>query len=355
MVGIMSVFRKNRTVVVLIALGLFSLAFFFLFPRPPADAVSRWGGRTMGTSYEVQLAGVTVPHGALGELKKKVDAELVALNEAMSTYMPGSEISRFNRSAAGLDVEVGERFRTVLSRAEEVSVDSGGAFDPTVGPLVDLWGFGAGEAVEGEPTEAEISERLARTGMERVRLQGQVLSKARDGVELNLSAIAKGYAVDRVMGLLVEEGFAHIYVEIGGEVACRGVNASGVPWRVGVQTPRDHAEAGAVKVVSLHNRALATSGDYRNFVDTEGGRRHHIIDPRTGRPAEHRLASVSVLARDCMTADAAATALYVMGTKEGLAWVEARPELEALFIDRVGEGFEIMATEGFNAALVAVP
>jgi len=124
---------------------------------------------------------------------------------------------------------------------------------------------------------------------------------------------------------------------------------------VGVQTPRDHAEAGAVKVVSLHNRALATSGDYRNFVDTEGGRRHHIIDPRTGRPAEHRLASVSVLARDCMTADAAATALYVMGTKEGLAWVEARPELEALFIDRVGEGFEIMATEGFNAALVAVP
>lgn len=336
----------------LAGLAVFSLILFLFLPEEPPREVAKFRGATMGTTYEVILAGETAGDARAGELKERVDRELEAVNAEMSTYIPDSQISRFNRAGVAEVTEIGPGFREVWGRSVEISEAMDGAFDPAVGPLIDLWGFGAGEAAAEEPSAAMIRELRERAGMEQLVLTEEGLAKRTAGVEINLSAIAKGYAVDRVQSLLMQEGYVNIYVEIGGEVACLGVNPNGVPWRIGIQLPDPDSPEELMRAVSLHNRAIATSGDYRNFRETKGGRRHHIIDPRTGRPAEHALASVSVLATDCMTADAVATGLYVMGMEEGMDWVEAREGIEALFIDRGAEGFTIRMTEGFSAALI---
>lgn len=321
---------------------------------PPASSVSTdWRGETMGTTYQVQLVDAALTPQKLEALQERVAAELEAVNLAMSTYLPDSEISRFNRLPAGEGLALSERFREVLAAAVEVHGDTGGAFDPTLGPLVDLWGFGAGEAAgEGRLTPEAIAAALSRVGMGHIAMEEGVARKAIEGVALDLSAIAKGYGVDRVVEVLREEGVENLYVEIGGEVACRGVNDRGTPWRIGIQVPVAGSEEAAYRRVSLKDRALATSGDYRNFLEAGGERRHHLLDPRSGAPTTHALASVSVLAEDCMTADAVATALYVMGTAEGLDWLAERDDLDALFIDRTENGFRISTTSGFEQALL---
>ncbi|MEX2607681.1 MAG: FAD:protein FMN transferase [Kiritimatiellia bacterium] len=324
--------------------------------RMPSGAETTWRGQTMGTTYEIKLAGVRLKRDELVAIQRRVSDELVAVNDAMSTYIPGSEISRFNRLAAGTPLVIGGRFRDVIGKSFEVFEITGGVFDPTLGVLIDLWGFGAGSSAGAPaPTEMEIAGGLGKMGFENIHLTDEGLSKEHEGLEINLSAIAKGYGVDRVADLLVKEGFQNVYVEIGGELVCRGVNPNGIPWRIGIQVPKPGAEATAMRVLSLHNWALATTGDYRNFLEEGGKRRHHILDPRTGRPAEHRLASVSVLASDCMTADAVATALYVMGSEEGMDWLEGHPELDALFIDRDADEFILISTPGFEEALISLP
>ena len=330
------------------------LAFSACSPPPAKSALSGWKGETMGTTYQVQLVAEGLTPGKLNTLRTRVEAELVAVNEAMSTWLPESEISRFNRMEAGEGLEVSDRFRDVLDAAKDLHRDTGGAFDPTLGPLVDLWGFGA-EDTEGEAPSADaIHAALSKVGMRHIALEEGKLRKAVAGVELNVSAIAKGYGVDRVLELLEGEGLDNIYVEIGGEVACRGVNGRGTPWILGIQTPQADAKESAYRKVALENRALATSGDYRNFRESDGPRRHHLLDPRTGSPTSHSLASVSVLAGDCMTADAVATALYVMGTAEGMDWLAERPEVQALFIDRTETGYRLTATGGFEKAMVGM-
>ncbi|MDF3130749.1 FAD:protein FMN transferase [Kiritimatiellaeota bacterium B1221] len=317
--------------------------------------VTSFEGETMGTTYEVKISGTALSPEESAVLQTKVEQELLAVNVAMSTYISESEISRFNRLAEGDVFPVSERFREVLVRSFEIYEQSNRSFDPTLGPLINLWGFGeAGEKGEG-PSEVEIQEVLNRVGMKWLELSDAGLSKIESEVEINLSAIAKGYGVDRVAEVLMREGYEDIYVEIGGELLCRGVNGFEIPWRIGVQVPAMDAAQQAMQVVALEDQGLATSGDYRNYVVDDAGLRHHILDPRTGRPAKHTLASVSVLAEDCMTADAVATALFVMGTEEGMAWVEAQEGLEALFIDRGEDGYKNTATDGFKAAMIAVP
>lgn len=350
--------KENKFfLLLLLILGLFGGLLMVYSPSPGgAFSMVSFTGETMGTTYEVQIAGVELDDAALLRLKRLVDAELLAVNEAMSTYMPESEISRFNRSGPGVPLPVGIRFREVLERSFEIFRLTQGAFDPTLGPLIDLWGFGAmGPQVAG-PSEVEIQVVLQRVGMGLIRLSAEGLRKELAGVEINLSAIAKGYGVDRVADLLLAEGYENLYVEVGGELRCKGVNGTGIPWRIGIQVPEPGAASRATKVLGLDHKALATSGDYRNYVADESGLRHHILDPRTGRPATHTLASVSVMADDCMTADAVATALFVMGTDEGMAWVGQQEGIEALFIDREGEGHHrITATPGFQDALIALP
>lgn len=344
-----------RVLLILLSLGVVGMVLFRMGKgqeQPPLPIVS-WTGATMGTTYQVQLAGVTLTEEDQNALVEAVDAELLAVNEAMSTYMPDSEISRFNRQEAdGVPFPISERFREVMRRSIEVYEQSGGAFDPTLEPLISLWGFGAESSETEEPTAEQIEQRLTRVGLNKVVLQENTLRKTVPGLELNLSAIAKGYGVDRVAALLQEAGYTNIYVEIGGEVVCEGVNARRIPWVIGVQLPEREAGSSLIRRLSLHNRALATSGDYRNYLGPEAEHRHHILDPRTGRPAGHTLASVSVLAADCMTADAVATALYVMGTREGMEWLQSRAGMDALFIDRSEEGFRFTSTPGFEEALI---
>ncbi len=330
--------------------------FAWILPKPPTEApLLVLQGKTMGTSYEVKIVGLTPTASAASDVQADIDLLLFRLNQAVSHYIADSEISRFNHSASTEAMPIGTEFRRVLQAALDIHRRSGGAFDPTLGPLVDLWGFGPGKPSATAPTDVELAPVLARTGADKLNLTAAGLAKSVPTLELNLSAIAKGYAVDRVSDLLAESGHHNTYVEIGGEVSCRGVNAIGIPWRIGVQNPNADATAQAVRVVAMRNRALATSGDYRNLREVDGVFVNHILDPRTGKPVGHLLASVSVLAEDCMTADAVATALVVMGREAGMDWLENEPGLDAYFIERQGDGFVSTATPGFEKALVALP
>jgi thiamine biosynthesis lipoprotein len=239
----------------------------------------------------------------------------------------------------------------VVLEAQRVSRLTGGAFDITVGPLVDVWGFGP-SSVDETPSDTVIQELLAATGYQQleVDVRAGTLRKAGDSCHIDLSAIAKGYAVDRVAAALDDGGYGSYLVEIGGEVRTRGHNGAGEAWRVGIERP-DPERRSVYAAVALSGLSMATSGDYRNFFIRDGVRISHTIDPRTGRPVAHDLASVSVVAASCMTADAFATALEVMGPAEGFEFAE-RQHISAFFLIRAGDGvFEERRTSQWDASI----
>ncbi len=309
-------------------------------------------GRTMGTTYTVKLVGR--PWSATESLKKKIDRRLEELNRIFSPYRADSEISRFNRFAvAGEAFSVSADFRRVFEVSLQVYGWSRGAFDPTVGPLVDLWGFGRGPARRAPPAEEEIAAARAAIGLSRIALRGeQGLMKEDPGVTLDFSAIAKGYGVDEVARLLREAGWRDFLVEIGGEVYASGRRADGSLWRIGIARPESRARPEEVhRVVALRDAALATSGDYRQFFLFEGRRHSHIIDPTTGRPVANGVVSATVLAPDCTTADALATAVMVLGAEEGLALLERLERIEGLLVVETDTGgFLDRPTSGFPQA-----
>lgn len=315
----------------------------------------------MGTSYSIRLAGARFDRRELADLHADVDAALAEINRQMSVWRPDSEIARFNRAGADEPVALSADFRFVVRRALELAEASGGAFDPTVGALVDLWGFGP----DGRPPAAPSAERIAAVrravGYRHLRLMDDGrLAKDVPALQLDLGAVAKGYAVDKVAALLRGRGLDDFLVEIGGETLAAGVNPSGATWRVGVLRP-DFGPAGtALQGIArlTGGRAIATSGDYRNFYRAATGEiESHIVDPRTAAPVGHAVASVSVLADDCLTADALATALFVLGPADGLPLLAARfPGVEALFLLRRENGrFEEVATPGFAGAAGYAP
>ena len=294
-------------------------------------------GGAMGTTYTI---AADCPQALPGD---RVDAELARINGLVSTYDPDSELVRFNRAPVGEAVPVSREVVEIVDAASKVAERTSGAFDATVAPLVALWGFGA-NAARTEPSAAEVTAALRLVGHERVahRQAPPVLEK-RAPATLDLSAIAKGYAVDRLAGILDGVGCEAYLIEFGGEIRAFGNAPGGGPWRIGVEAP---AEPGLVGEVLLTNAALATSGDYRQYREVDGVRISHIVDPRTGFPVEHRLASVTVVADTAMTADAYATALLVMGDVEGPVFAEAAG-MAALFIVRAARtqgGFEITHT-----------
>jgi len=278
-------------------------------------------GRTMGTTYMVKVAGADTIDDQT--LRLKIDLELRRVNDQMSTYLKSSEISRFNRSESTDWFQVSPDFARVVAAAQQISRKTDGAFDVTVGPLIDAWNFGAGERTGAVPDAETITDLKQRVGYQQlaVRLDPPALKKSRGDLAIDLSAIAKGHGVDRVVALLAELGVANTFVEIGGEVRVAGSKPDG-PWRVGIQLP----DAGSGAIMAAQNMAaddpagtaMATSGDYRNFFQTDGKRYSHTIDPRSGRPVDHSLASVTVVADTCMMADGWATALSVLGPDEGL-------------------------------------
>ncbi len=321
--------------------GLFVAALFavVIWRQPGTEpSPTEWvlSGPTMGTSYTVKLApepGEARPPEGLDE---RIRAVLDGVNQSMSTYVPDSEISAFNRHGTG-PFPASPQLLQVLSEAQRIAELTGGAFDVTVGPLVDAWGFGP-SGVTDEPSGHLLDALQASTGFRLLELNPDrsSFSKRVPEVRVDLSAIAKGYAVDRVAELLEASARTGFMVEIGGEVRVRGRNARGSLWRIGIERP-DDAGRTLYTSIPLDGLALATSGDYRNFFIRNGVRLSHTIDPRTGRPVDHDLASVSVVHARCMTADALATGLEVLGPAEGPAFAD-RQGIAALFMVREQNG-----------------
>jgi thiamine biosynthesis lipoprotein len=289
-------------------------------------------GRTMGTRYTVKIVGPVLSDARLEALYADVDAAFAAVDEGMSLYRPTSELSRFNAHPAGR-IEVSPAIFEVLTAAREVALLSDGAFDPTVAPLVEAWGFGP-VGPKGLPSAATLAEERRAIGQAGLVLdvEKRTVLKAADRVALDFGGIAKGKGVDAAAAVLEAAGIANFMVEAGGEIVTRGQNAAGANWAIGIEEP-DSRFRRARLVVPLSGEAIATSGDYRLYVEHAGERYCHAIDPRTARPIRHGLASVSVIAADAMRADALATALLVLGLDQGMALAE-RMDLAALFISR---------------------
>ncbi len=303
-------------------------------------------GDTMGTTYHIK---VVIPDAATEQtlLQADINSLLEVVNNQMSTWRLDSELSRFNRHATDDWFEVSQELAYVVRNALEVANDSNGAFDPTISPLVGLWNFGA-DAEDGDiPSDEDIASALRQVDYRLIesRLEPPALRKSDPQVRIDLSAIAKGHGVDRVAALLNSTGITAWMVEIGGEVRTRGAKPDGSPWRIGIERPVAGRRM-PDSALELSDSALATSGDYRNFFERDGVRYQHTIDPATGRPVTHSLASVSVLADDCMTADAWATTLMVLGPEAGADWAEERG-IRAYFIVHAQGGFTARQTAGF--------
>ena len=301
----------------------------------------------MGTRYLLKLT--QSPAGfSPQDAQDRVDARLAAIDAAMSTWKPDSEVSRFNASRSTEWFPVSAETAFVTETALRIGRQTGGAFDITIGPLVNLWGFGPEKGRrERPPTDEELAERRTATGLDKlsVRTDPPALRKLHPALQIDLSAIAKGYAVDALASELDAFGVKHYMVEVGGEVRTRGERAAGGAWRIGIETPIE-GERKVGRVVPLDDLSMATSGDYRNVYVSEGKRVSHTIDPRTGRPVTHELGSVSVVAADCMNADALATAFMVMGKGEAMEFA-TKNELAALFIVHGVDGFETELTPTF--------
>jgi len=307
-----------------------------------------FSGHTMGTTWEVKVARADLSPDDMREIGTAIDAALERVDAALSTWREDSELSRFNARRSTEPFAIGDETATVLRTADSVSRASGGAFDVTVGPLVEAWGFGRGDVEAPTPTPQETASLRERIGFEKLDLEdaGPALSKRDPDLEVDVSAIAKGHGVDAVAGALAGLGHDAYLVEIGGELCARGVRLDGAPFRVAIEAP-DVSIRRIHLVIELRDVCMATSGDYRSWREVDGTRVSHTIDPRTGRPITHALASVTVLHESAMWADAWATALNVLGPEKGLALAEEQG-LPAYFIVRTGEGaFETRATAAF--------
>lgn len=312
-----------------------------------------WQGRTMGSPYTVKLVGVNLSPDQVGGLKHEIESCLQEVNRQMSHYQPESELSRFNRAPAHTPFKVSPEFARVVRFSLDLSRRSQGAFDPTLSPVINLWGFGEKTDQRAVPPEAELKAALSQTGWRHLSVSPQdELTKDIPGVTLNLSGVAKGFGVDQMVAVLQRHGLTNCYVSIAGEVRALGHNSRGIPWQVGISAPVAHwtEDDPMAAVAALSDQAISTSGDYQQFfTDAQGRRLSHIIDPKTGWPVQHKVSGVSVVAPDNMTADALATTLFVLGVDEGLKFVEAWTNTAALFIVREGEGrFRPVATSRFS-------
>ena len=288
----------------------------------------------MGTVYTIKYTPSRTGH-APEQVQQQVDQLLKEINQEMSTYIQDSEISLINQNRSDDWIDLSPRLFKVVKAAKTVYLLSEGAFDVTVGPLVNLWGFGP-DGNRALPDEAQIEQAKQAVGFEKILLdeESQRMKKTRPGIYLDLSAIAKGFGVDEVGDLLVDFEINSYMVDIGGEVKTKGTK-KGQLWKIGIETPDDRSRT-IKKILKLSDMAMATSGNYRNFFESGGKRFSHTIDPETGHPVEHRLVSVTVLTpTSCMEADAFATALMVLGPRAGMAFAN-KIDVAAYFIYGTG-------------------
>lgn len=327
-----------------------------LLPTSLAPVVPPWEGErvhelhglSMGTSWNVKLVA---PAGFPNtQAQAGIQATLDRVVREMSNWEPDSDLSRFNHAEPGSWHTLPAGFAQVLACAQEVARESEGAFDPTLGTLVELWGFGPAGSVGAPPSVEALQAARARCAWDALTFDSAA-RRARQpgGLHLDFSGIAKGFGVDEVARYLAERGIESYLVEVGGELRGQGVKPDGQPWWVALETPpgAEHSAA-AQTVVALHGLSVASSGDYRRYFEHAGQRYAHTLDPRTGRPVAHATAQVSVVAESCMWADALATALTVLGVDAGMAYARERG-IAALFIQREGGAYREVATPALLA------
>ena len=305
-------------------------------------------GPTMGTSYNVKFVN---DNGVDSEqLHLQIDLELARINSLMSTYDPNSELSRFNQSKTLDGFSLAEDTITVIQAGKLIGEQSEGYLDITVGPLVNLWGFGPAAKPEKVPTPKQITSARQKTGLNKLILGKGKISKGHSGMYVDLSTIAKGFAVDQVALMLQERGIANYLVEIGGEMQAAGVKSNGHAWTIAIEKPVTNERA-VQQLITIGNNGLATSGDYRNYYEEDGRRYSHLIDPTTGYPIEHNLVSVTVVHPSTMMADGYATAISVMGKDKGLKMAQTE-NLAVFLITKENGEFKQYNTPEFNGFLV---
>ena len=304
-----------------------------------------YNGSTMGTSYQVKIAleNTSTPKS----LAEKINNRLESLDKTFSTYKKTSELMEFNQSEINQPKPISDDMQRVMKLASEMHGLTRGTFDPTIAPLVNLWGFGPKYTGDEIPDPEEINQYLLSMGLHHLSLDQNAKTATRNtDLQLDLSAIAKGYAVDAVAELLASTGIENYLVEVGGELRASGKKQNGEPWRIAIEKP-SLSQGDIEQVVNLEDVAVATSGDYRNYFEKNGKRYSHTIDPRTGYPVDHRLASVTVIAATAARADALATAMMVMGPEQTLLFAEQH-SIPVYILVKQAEAFEAQYSEAFS-------
>lgn len=304
-----------------------------------------YNGMTMGTSYQVKIAprntSVTI------DLAEQINNRLQSLDNTFTTYKNTSELMLFNQSEIKQPTIISDDMQRVMKLAREIHKLTRGAFDPTIAPLVNLWGFGPKYTGDEIPVPEEIDQFLESMSMHHLSLDQNTKTATRNtDIQLDFSAIAKGYAVDVVAELLASNGIENYLVEVGGELRASGKKQNGDLWRIAIEKP-SLTHGGIQQVVDLKNVAVATSGDYRNYFEKNGKRYSHTIDPRTGYPVDHKLASVTVIAATAAKADALATAMMVLGPEQTLLFAEQH-SIPVYILVKQSEGFEVQYSQAFH-------
>ena len=328
-----------KTKMMMLVIGTIMLAC-----SPPREQETHLTGPTMGTTYNVKFVAVEGVDKKL--LKQQIEQMLIDINQLMSTYIPDSELSRFNQWQSVEPFEMSSETLAVLNEAKRLGAMSDGLLDVTVGPLVNLWGFGPQSRPEKIPTDEIIQSTKAKIGLDNLILGKTWARKTQPSLYVDLSPIAKGYAVDQLARLLLSQNITIFLVEIGGEMRVAGKKPNAKDWIIAIEKPETSQRA-VQKLMSVGNNAVATSGDYRNYYEQDGVRYSHLIDPTTGYPITHNLVSVTVIHPSSMTADGLATALSVMGKDKALALAKEY-NLAVLLITKESEGFTENTSEKFE-------
>ena len=348
---------KLRLVLIPILL-IFIIFFLFFYPKISfARTEYILSGKTMGTYYSVRFV---TTGGESEELwQKRVDMQLRRINKIFSVFDVNSQLSLFNRQKKGNCIKVSPGFYNVLIKAQKVHSLSCGAWDGTVKPLVDLWGFGTktdgsatGIPASGIPAPDKINNALEKIGFQHIKINKDYTICKDAEFSLDLGSIAKGFGVDAVIELFANYGIRNVLVEIGGEIMASGINKKGETWKVGISSPTKDFFGGTVlKIVSLSNKAIATSGSYQNFFEINGNSYSHIIDPRTGWPVDNAIVSASVISQSCALADGLATAMMVMNLQKSLDLADSLENTECLIVTKDGNKLKLYMSKNFEKYL----
>ncbi|CNC23490.1 FAD:protein FMN transferase ApbE [Yersinia alsatica] len=309
-------------------------------------------GKTMGTFYSVKISGATTPNPH--QLQQEIDALLEQANNDISTYRQTSVLSRFNQYRGSEPQPIPRGMADIILLAQRIGRDTDGAMNITVGPLVNLWGFGPEKQPTQIPTQDQIDSARQQVGLQHLTLisdnRGEWLQKDLPDLYVDLSTMGEGYGVDLLVNLMMRKGITNYLVSVGGAVSSRGVNGQGQPWRVAIQKPTDQENA-VQALVDLQGYSISTSGSYRNYFEQGGQRYSHVLDPATGRPINHRLVSATVIATTALEADGWDTGLMVLGTEKALRLAESKG-LAVYLITKTDQGFTAVMTPQFKAFLV---